>query len=58
MSSDLGVGQQKPPSHRTFQLGSLTFSSDFDSGNLSLAEKANSVSVTASPYEVQRLDWH
>lgn len=35
----------RPPSHKSFQLGSVKFSSEFDSGNLSFVEKASSMAV-------------
>lgn len=36
---------QSVPSHRTFQFGNITISSDFDSGNCSHAEKISSNTV-------------
>jgi hypothetical protein len=38
----------KPPSHHTFTFGSITISSDFDSGNLSYVEKLGFSSVKLS----------
>lgn len=35
----------RPPSHRTFNFGSIIIDSDFDSGNCSHAEKINYASV-------------
>lgn len=35
----------QPPSHKTFEFGSITIDSNFDSGNLFSAEKINGNNV-------------
>ncbi len=38
-------GYPQPPSHKTFEFGSIIIDSNFDSGNLYSAEKINANNV-------------